>query len=96
MGSEVSLVSTGNQIFLNVPQDAFQGNIRIVVRQGNQFSVTDITIYGAVTNMLLNLGVGVGNQVSQVMIGEYFIIEDEDANPIEVLPEDIKCLFILD
>ena len=86
-GSEVRLVSTGNQIFLEVPYGAFRGEFEIVVRHGNQFSVTTVTILDSIMNWeMVGIGVGSSNAVSQVMVGSYSFDPDEDGNPIIIVP----------
>ncbi|MCL2226799.1 MAG: hypothetical protein FWB97_04125 [Oscillospiraceae bacterium] len=72
-GSQIRLVSTGNRIYAQVPAGAFEGAVQIVVRHGNQYSITTITISGEVgeATELVAIGVGAGNSVSQVMIGSY-------------------------
>ena len=85
----VQLVSTGDQIHLEVPDTAYRGEFEIIVRHGNQFSITTITIVGAVTAWeLVGIGVGSDNRVSQVMIGDYRFEQDDDGNPILITPPD--------
>lgn len=87
VGGTVRLISTGDQIHLEVPNTAFRGEFEIIVRHGNQFSITTITITGAVTTWeLVGIGVGNSNAVSQVMIGEYRFEQDEEGNPILITP----------
>lgn len=86
----VRLVSTGDQIHLEVPNEAFRGEFEIVVRHGNQFSITTITIAGAVSGWeLVGIGVGSSNAVSQVMIGDYRFEQDDDGNPIVIAPPPV-------
>ena len=83
----VRLISHGNSINLEVPPNAFQGVLEIVARQGNQINKTSVTITGVTTELNLGqVGVGNGNNVSQVMIVGFTFIKDEDDNPIEVIP----------
>jgi len=86
-GSQVRLISTGKQIYLEVPSEAFRGEFEIIIKHGNRFSVTTVTIFDTVKNWsLIGIGVGESNAVSQVMIGEYRFEQDTDGNPIIINP----------
>ena len=84
----IRLISYGNSVSLEVPANALQGVLEIVVRQGNQINKTTVTITGVTTDLNLGqVGVSEDNNVSQVMIVGFTFTRDEEGNPIEVIPE---------
>jgi len=70
--SQIRLISSGDRIYLEVPTGAYTGSFQVVVRHGNQFSVTTLTVRGSLDErLLLEIGVGSENRISQVMIGSF-------------------------